>query len=236
MLSRHAPIPCANVCSGMRFFPSMTTGLLAAALLLAQAPPAETPAAEFKGTPPRTGPGDYQSQAKLGMFSIGADFDGHGVPTPEQTLSVEDFVVVEVGLFGPPNAKLTLSRDDFSLRMKGKKAPLPAEPFELSFSSLKDPEWVPPEQPSESKSKGGLTTGGGGGGGDAPPPLPPKMPFNLVRAMQLHVQKAVLPQGDRPLPQAGLLFFRYHGKTEKIGSLELVYSGPAGKATLPLQP
>jgi len=112
---------------------------------------------------------------------------------------------------------------------------LQAEPYERSFQSLKDPEWVPPEPPSDSKSKSSLSTGGGGGS-DQPPPLPPKMPFNLVRAMQLHVQSAVLPTGERQLPQAGLLFFRYHNKTEKIDSLELVYEGPAGKATLPLQP
>jgi hypothetical protein len=46
----------------------------------------------------------------------------------------------------------------------------------------------------------------------------------------------VLPEGDRPLPQANLLFFEFHGKTARIRSVELVYTGPAGKATLALQP
>jgi len=41
--------------------------------------------------------------------------------------------------------------------------------------------------------------------------------------------------GDRPLPQAGLLFFQYRGKEKGINSLELIYSGAAGKATLVLQ-
>ena len=35
---------------------------------------------------------------------------------------------------------------------------------------------------------------------------------------------------------AGLLFFEYRGKTKKIRSIELIYSGPAGKAALDLQP
>jgi hypothetical protein len=62
------------------------------------------------------------------------------------------------------------------------------------------------------------------------------MPMELQRAMQQHVQKASLPEGDRALPQAGLIFFQYRGKTEKIHSLELTYAGPAGKVTLALQP
>jgi hypothetical protein len=54
--------------------------------------------------------------------------------------------------------------------------------------------------------------------------------------MAQRVQKAVLPEGDRALPQAGLLFFSYRGKPQGIRSIELLYSGPAGKVTLPLQP
>jgi hypothetical protein len=230
----------------MRFFPALAAGLLTAGLLapsFAQAPPAkdapatEAPASESKGMPPRATPGDYQAHAQAGTVTIAAEFAGHGIPTPEQALSTEDYVAVEVGLFGPPDARLTISRSDFSIRIAGKKAPLPSEPYELVFQSLKDPEWAPPE-PAEPKSKGsGITTGGGGGqGGENLPPAPVHMPFELVRAMQLHVQRAVLPIGDRPLPQAGLLFFRYHGKTQGIRSLELVYSGPAGSATIPLQP
>jgi hypothetical protein len=222
----------------MRLFPALTIGPLTAAvliptLLLAQAAPSKD--AESKGMPPRATPGDYQAHAQAGAITLAAEFAGHGVPTPEQALSTEDYVVVEVGLFGPPDARTTISRTDFSLRVSGKKTPLPSEPFALLFPSLKDPEWAPPT-PAEPKSKGGLTTGGGGGGGDNAPPPPVHMPFELRRAMEQHVQKAVLLEGDRALPQAGLLFFRFHGKTDGIRSLELVYSGPAGTASVPLQP
>jgi hypothetical protein len=189
-----------------------------------------------KGLPPRATAADYQAQAQAGMVNIGAEFMGHGVPTPEQTVASEEYVTVEVGLFGPAAARTTLTRDDFSLRINGKKSPLPSEPSELVFKSLKDPEWQPPV-PAESKgSKGGISTGGGGGGEDKTPPIPPKMPFELRRVMEQHVQKAVLQEGDRPLPQAGLLFFQYRGKIEGIKSVELIYSGAAGKATLTLQP
>jgi hypothetical protein len=159
---------------------------------------------------------------------------GHSVPTPPATYSTDEYVIVEVGLFGPPDARLKLLGGDFSLRINGKKNAASTEHYELSFHSLKDPEWEPPEG---QKSKTSLNTGGGGAGGqnDAPPP-PPKMPIELRRAMEQRVQKAALPEGDRFLPQAGLIFFLYRGKTQGIRSLELIYEGAAGKATLTLQP
>jgi hypothetical protein len=170
------------------------------------------------------------------MVTIGAEFAGHSVPTPDHTYSSEDYVVVEAGIFGPPGARATLSRDDFSLRVNGKKNVLASEPYELVFKSLKDPEWQPPAAPDDSKgSKGGLTTGGAGQNDTAPPP-PPKMPFPLRRSMEQHVQKAAMQEGDRTLPQAGLLFFLYRGKAEGIKSMELMYNGAAGKATLELEP
>jgi hypothetical protein len=45
-----------------------------------------------------------------------------------------------------------------------------------------------------------------------------------------------MPVGEHALPEAGLLFFQYRGKTESIHSIELIYAGPAGEATLNLQP
>ena len=189
-----------------------------------------------KGLPPRAAASEYQFQGKAGTVSIGAEFAGHSVPTLDHTYSSEDYIVIEAGLFGPPGAHTTLSRDDFSLRINGKKMPTPSEPYELVFHSLKDPEWQPPESADAKESKSSLTTGGGGGGGDKVPPAPPKMPFPLRRAMEQQVQKAAMLEGDRPLPQAGLLFFQYRGKAEGIKSMELIYNGAAGKASLDLQP
>jgi hypothetical protein len=200
-----------------------------------QTPPSKAaPSNEAKGMVPRGGPADYQAQAKAGKVTIGAEFMRHGIPTPQGPLTTEDYVVVEAGLFGGPGERTTLSINDFSLRINGKKTPLQSQPYGTVLSSVKDPEWEPPEPPSTKKS-GGLSTGGGGGQGD-PPPSPPKMPIAEQHAMQLKVQKGALPEGDRALPQAGLLFFSYRGKSQSIHSVELIYDGPAGKATLDLQP
>ncbi|MGO9241214.1 MAG: hypothetical protein ACLQBJ_10425 [Bryobacteraceae bacterium] len=214
----------------------MRTGLLIAALglsLAAQTTPAGEPQTESKGLPPRAAPADYQAHAQVGTVTLAAEFARHTVPTMERPFNDEDYVAVEVGLFGPAGARARISADDFSLRVNGKKTPLPSRQFELVRSSLKDPEWQPPDE-GEKKSKGGISTGGSGNGD--PPPTPAHMPFEMQRAMELLVKKAALPEGDRALPQAGVLFFNYRGKTTAIRSLELIYEGPVGKASLTLQP
>ena len=144
-------------------------------------------------------------------------------------------MVVETGLFGPPEARIQISLDDFSLRINGKKTPLRSQPYGLVLPSLKDPEWVPPESaPSKSKK---TSIGGGGGESDSnsPPPVV-HIPIEVQRAMAQHTQKASLALGDRVVPQAGLIFFQYRGKVQNISSIELMYSGSAGKATLALRP
>lgn len=226
----------------------LTAGLLAPALVVSAQEPNPPPEAlkpealkkevieVQKGMPPRATPGDYQGHVQVGKITIAAEFMGHAVPTPEQTVDSEDFVVVEAGFFGPPGTHLTLARGDFSLRINGKKAPVPNQPLELVYHSLKDPEWQPPKTDDDSKSKGGLTGGAGDTGADKLPPLPPKMPFELRRTMNLHVEHSAMEEGDRPLPQAGLLFFPYRGREQSIHSVELIYSGAAGNATLDLTP
>jgi hypothetical protein len=222
----------------MRLSPALRTGLWITALCLcvqAQNTPAtpskEAPINETKGLPPRVAPSDYQAQAQAGSVTVAAEFTGHSVATMQGTFSTEDYVVVETALFGPPGARTKLSFDDFSLTVNEKKT-LSSQPYGLVFHSLKDPEWEPPAS-AESKSK---TSIGTGGGKSDTPAAPVHMPIELQRAMEQKVKKAALPGGDRALPQAGLIFFEYRGKTEHIRSLELIYNGPAGKATLTLQP
>lgn len=226
----------------MRSFPVLTIGVLAASVLLtalcisAQQPaPAKEgpPQVQAQPIPPRTAPSDYQAKAQAGKFTIAAEFTGHSLPTSLGPLTSEDYVAVEVAVYGPPGEKLTLSEADFSLRINGAKKPIPAGRYEMTYNSLKDPEWVP-DVPVEKKSKTGLGTGGGEQG-DNTPPSPPPIPFPAKRAMQQRVQKAALPEGERVLPQAGVLFFQSRKESKKIQSLELLYDGPAGKARVKFQ-
>ncbi len=215
----------------MRFLFSFT-----ALCLLAQDQTAPG-ASETRGMVARATPADYQAHADAGKVQVGAEFFQHTVPSPQGMLTTEDYVVVEAGLFGPAGAKIQLSYQDFSLRINAKKNPQPSEPYALVFKSLKDPEWAPPEAVEEKKSKTGLNTGGGGGNqpGDSLPKII-HPPIKLQREWEQRAQKASFPEGDRPLPQAGLLYFQYRNKASSIHSLELIYSGAGGKATLQLTP
>src|SRR5579875_389515 len=78
-------------------------------------------ASEIKGMPPRATPGDYPAHMQVGSITIAAEFAGHSVPRPADPLSTDDYVVVETGIFGPTGAHVTLSPDQFSLRINDKK-------------------------------------------------------------------------------------------------------------------
>jgi len=192
-----------------------------------------------KGIPPRATPGDYQAHAQVGKITMAAEFDQHAVPDPTVTLSTEDFVVVEVALYGPAGTNLALDYQDFSLKINGKK-PVPARPYGMVFKSLKSPDYEPPsEKMLDKQGKTNVTTGANGGGGNSntdlgAPKLPPiiHVPIEVSREWERKVHMAALPEGERPLPQGGLLFFEHGGRTN---SAELVYNGPAGKVTIPLQ-
>jgi len=190
-------------------------------------------AGESKGLPPRASPSDYQAQGKAGSLTIAAEFVGHSAPTPDAIYTTDDYVVVEIGLFG--TAPVNVSLGDFSLRINGVKKTIPAQPYEMAFKTMMDPAWEPPKQ--EEKSKTSIGGGGGGGGAqDTGPPPPVHMPLEIRRPMEQHVTRAAMLEGQFPLPRAGLVFFEYHGKAKGIRSVDLIYSGPAGNTVIPLHP
>src|ERR1700733_13409639 len=125
----------------MRSFTFNVLGVFAAAFCLHAQNPAASDAAQ--GLPPRATPGDYQIVGKAGSVTIAAEFDNHSVPLAEGPLTTNDFVVVEADFFGPTGARPTLTPGSFSLRVNGKKMPLPAQPAGRVLRSLKDPAYEP---------------------------------------------------------------------------------------------
>src|ERR1039458_4066864 len=218
----------------MRILPILRIGVPIAAVCLcvqgqtppSQTPPSQTPPSqtpppakdlpiEAKGMTPRSTPTDYPDQGQAGKVTIGAEFQGHTVPTPKGNLTTEDYVTVETGLFGPPGTRIKLSFEDFALRINGKKT-VPGVPYGVVLGDDR-----------EQSPKGEL---------GKEPVIPVKPPLEVQRALNQRVQKAALPQGDRALPVAGLVFFWYTGKVQKIHTIELIYTGPAGKGILTLEP
>jgi hypothetical protein len=217
----------------MRFFHTIGVFVCLALAAQGQTPAVNDAHAEAKGIPARATPADYEAQAKAGEITIAAEFTGHSLPTAEGPLTSEEFVAVEVALFGPAGGHHRIAADQFTLRVNGKKA-LPSQPYGMTFPSLRDPEYIEPDAPAK-KSKSSMGAGGQGGQGEDPPPGPKPIPLPLQRAMAQRVQKSALHEGERVLPQAGLVFFRLRGKTENLQSVELLYEGPDGKATLKLR-
>lgn len=216
----------------MQYFRALQRRTLAIGLFTSLSVCAQTAApGEIQGISARAGAADYQAQAKIGKFTIAADFVGHAIPTMQGPLFSEDYVAVEVAYYGVPGSRVVMSWEHFSLRINGKKSAIPSRPYGLVTRSLSDPEWIPPKVDDGGGSKGGISTGGGGGAG-APKPDPPKMPFPLKRAMEQRALKSALPAGERPVPEAGLLIFPYRGKDDSIHEVELIYEGPDGNATL----
>jgi hypothetical protein len=196
--------------------------------------------AEVNGMAPRSSPGDYQAHAQLGKLTIAADFTEHSIAPPDATYNNDQYVTAEVAIFGSPDSKLQLSTQNFSMKINGKKMPEPAVEFAAVFHDLKDPLYVSPDEAAYKKAKAeggsgnGLSSGGGGNQQADQGNLPPiiHIPITVERAMQQKVRLAALPEGERPLPVAGLVFFEHRGR---VNSAELMYNGPAGKVTLRLQ-
>ena len=215
----------------MQFSRTLRIGFLIPVFCLCANSQGKEAPSESRGMPPRATPADYQAQGKAASVTVAAEFKGHSMPTLEGPLTNEDYVSVEVCLFGGPEGKIKLATEDFSLKINGKKTPLASQPFALVLHSIKDPEWEPPVK-EEKKSK----TSMGGGGGDSGPPPPVKIPIEVQRAMAQRIQKSTLPEGERPTPVSGLIYFQYRGKATGIKSLELTYEGSGGKVTFPLAP
>ncbi len=198
-------------------------------------------------TAPRTKAADYPVHVQLDTVTIAADYLVHSLPTASGTLIARDYLVVETAFFGPSMSRLRMSPDNFTLRINGRGTPLSTELSGMVARSIK----FPGEHP-------GLTAGANVGIGDGnvsvgprPPPsqfpgdgnerVPTGQPTVTVQkeqddTIEYRVQSASLPEGERSLPRSGLIYFPFRGKTKNIHSLELLYDGPMGKATLKLLP
>jgi hypothetical protein len=203
-----------------------------------------------QGTSPRTGPSEYPVHAQIEKgYALAAEYLLHALPTMQGNLIATDYLIVEVAFFGPPLTPLEITSGQFELRMNGRKIPILSEQAGMVAASIKYPDWT---------QKPGLTGAAGVGpviiGPRTPaphfpgdptvrkPPTPeipqPGDDIGLERdppmSIDDRIQLSALPEGNRQMPVAGLLFFPFQGKTKSIRTLELVYEGPGGKVTLKL--
>jgi len=218
----------------------LATGMLTAALAWAA------------GIDPRPAATDYPAHARGDAVSLGAEYMVRSLSARNQTFVVNDYLVVEVGLYPAQGRRLLVSSGHFTLRVNGKKEVLFPQTPGMVAASMKYPDW---ERRPE------LVAGGGVGGvdvmiggnpqverfpGDPRPrqtrlPAPPRAPSGkpepeqeaAPRAEEL-ISESALPEGETSQPVAGYLYFAYRGKIKAIRSLELIYNGPAGEFSLRL--
>jgi hypothetical protein len=221
--------------------------LLAAGPLAAQGP---------YGATAKPKPADYPVHAPAGDAWLGAEYHVRSVLARGQTIVVQDYLVVEVALYPPPGKPLAVSTGQFTLRLNGKKLLLYAQAPGFVAAALKYPDW---ERRPTLVATGGIGDAGVIIGrpeqverfpGDNRPsrtrlPRPPRAPApedpsglaeeEPPKPEELVVE-AALPGGEAKGPVSGYLYFAHKGKTKSIRTLELLYEGPGGGATLRLAP
>ena len=210
-----------------------------------------------EGTNPKDKPEEYRASAKLEGRTIAADYLTRtffgDVQGKGQGFWTQDYLVVEVSVYSPSRDPQTIHAGSFTLRLNGKKQTLLPQSSNFVAASLRYPDWRmrPTLQAGGGIGDAGVRVGGppvtGRFPGDPRPsqrrlPNPPQAPQAgspveqepLKTADQAALERA-LPEGERVPPVSGYLYFPYTGKVKKIKTLELLYQGPGGSATLKLK-
>lgn len=196
-----------------------------------------------EGVPVRAAAGDYPARAKVAGGELAAEFLGRTVPAPEAPFVLVNYVAVELAVFSTP---CEFNSGHFGLRVNGKQTLLAQTPGMVA-AALQYPDW---------EGARGLEATAGAGNMDvvlgrktntvprfpgdrrvptAPPGTPGKTETNEKVAPWEWVGKLAWGDGPCKAPAAGLLYFPYKGSLAKLKTVELVYSGAEGKATLALR-
>ncbi len=194
---------------------------------------------------------DYPVHAMAGQMAIGADYLVHSIPAGDQTFVAPDYLVVEVAVFPAPGQPVTIDGNSFALRLNGKKFTLPPDAPGFVAASLKYPDW---EQHPTAVAPGGVGNAGvtvglpppvGRFPGDPtatqqPLPRPPTqeerngIDRQQPKSAEEVIAGSALLEGKTDHPVSGFLYFHYRGKIKSLKSIELIYQGKEGPATLKL--
>ncbi len=191
--------------------------------------------------PARPAPADYQAQANAGPLSLAADFHSRTVPAPSAFI-LKSHIVVEIAIF---TRDYQFNTGHFTLKLNG-KIPVLAQTAGMVGGSLKYANW---------EGNKGITASAGLGDANvilgrqsAPrfpgdrrnePAHPPGTPAKNTEQPEFApwdwVEKLAWADGPGKGPAAGLLYFPYQGNLAKLKTIELLYNGPEGPATLALR-
>ena len=203
-----------------------------------------------QGTKPNPKPEDYPARAELKDVTIAAENFGHGVTSEHGALFARDYVAIDVAVYSPDRRRLVFAPSQFRLRINGKT--LPAEAPGAVAASIKYEDWTTHPHAEAAAGVGDTDVILGApqpserfpGDGSSRNRLPrppsvgtddPNVTKQEAKSPEEVLQRSSLPEGDHLVaPFSGFLYFPYRGKMGKIKSLELIYDGPYGAATLRL--
>lgn len=228
----------------MRMFSAGLAGSLLCAILAGQA--------FAQGTRPKENASQYYAHAQLDKGnSIGADFLGKFLPVQGGTIYSDEYIFVEVALFGPLHDKIVIQPDQFTLKVNGRSLTVQPPGMITVQGNFAEMEARPHVVVGGGTDSGEIEIGGAGRtprfpGDDAahtPRRPTPQAPTDASGGQapqkpqdpETAVKASILPEGAYPIPVSGYLCFAFEGKLKKIKHAELDYKGPLGIASLPLR-
>jgi hypothetical protein len=173
----------------------------------------------------KNAPSDYPAQGAAKDFKAGAEYLVSSFSARGQSFTVDDYLIVEVGVFPQGEANIDLRR--FTLRINGKNLLLTQTPGMVA-ASVKYPDWS--SKPVVTAAAGPVILG-------RPPAVERfpgdrreqrRIPGQTVETREPEVDyvtlinHAALPEGKRSKPVAGFLYFPFDKKLKTIRTVELL--------------
>lgn len=186
-------------------------------------------AASLMAIEPRKSPADYPAQGKGNDIEVGAEYTVRSFLADGHSLTIEDYLMVEVGVY--PAAETMVSTERFTLRINGKDT-LVAQTPGIVAASLKYPDWN--QKPRVIASAGPVIFGRPqaqqrfpGDPRQTPQPRQPVPAENQTNPIDYPdlLTRTALPEGRTRKPVDGYIFFAYDGKLKAIKSVELLVDG-----------
>jgi len=205
-----------------------------------------------QGTNPKASASEYAAHGEMKDASLGAENLGHSLLTAKSAILVRDFLVVEVALY-PKDPRMKVRMEQFRLRINGSKGTVSPQTLGLVIASLKYPDWSghPTAEVGGSLGNAGVVLGrpvpverfpGDNRPAEQRGPAPPRAPEDnsgveksAPEPVEYVINHLALPEcDDVHSPASGYLFFPFQSKLKSIKTLDLIYEGPLGTATLRL--
>lgn len=182
---------------------------------------------QLHGVEVRHSPAEYPVQGAVGDMKVGAEYMVTTFSAEGQSFSIDDHLIVELGIFPQKEANVDARR--FALRINGKRILMTQTPGMVA-ASVKYPDWT--SKPTLQAEAGPIIVGRTQPVGRFPGdrraerrPAPDPSQTNPTKPEVDYedlIKRAALSEGKMNRPLAGLLYFPYDGKLKSIRTVELL--------------